>query len=402
MSLDLSIMVSEKIQAMTESATIKMAQKGRDLAAKGVKVISLSLGEPDFDTPEYIKEAATEGLKKGYTKYTPVPGLNELRKAIVSKFQRENNLIYTENQIVVSNGAKQSIANVCISVINPGDEVIIFAPFWVSYMEIVKFAGGIPVVISGGIDQDFKVTAEQVSDAITPKTKLIMFSSPCNPTGSLFTKDELEAIANVIKQHNNIVVLSDEIYEHINFLGEHTSIAQFEGMQDITAVVNGFSKGYSMTGWRLGYMAAPQWLSSACTKVQGQITSGATSFGQYAAAIALNGDQTNRIEMVKAFKKRRDLVLGLLSDIPGVKVNRPEGAFYVFPDISYYFGKTDGVNVINNADEFCEVMLAEAHVGAVSGSAFGDDNCFRISYAASEEDLTTAIASLKRVLGKFN
>ena len=228
-----------------------------------------------------------------------------------------------------------------------------------------------------------------------------MFSSPCNPTGSLFTKDELESIANVIKQHNNIVVLSDEIYEHINFLGEHASIAQFEGMQEITAVVNGFSKGYSMTGWRLGYMAAPQWLSSACAKVQGQITSGASSFGQYAAAVALNGDQTDRIEMVKAFKKRRDLVLALLSDIPGVKVNRPEGAFYVFPDISYYFGKTDGVNVINNADEFCEVMLSEAHVGSVSGSAFGDDNCFRISYAASEEDLTTAIASLKRVLGNF-
>lgn len=401
MSLDLSKMVAEKIQTMTESATIKMAQKGRDLAAQGVKVISLSLGEPDFDTPEYIKQAATEGLQKGYTKYTPVPGLNELRKAIVSKFQRENNLTYTENQIVVSNGAKQSIANVCISLLNPGDEVIIFAPFWVSYVEIVKFAGGIPVIISAGIDQDFKVTAQQVSDAITPKTKLIMFSSPCNPTGSLFTKDELESIANVIKQHNNIVVLSDEIYEHINFLGEHASIAQFEGMQEITAVVNGFSKGYSMTGWRLGYMAAPQWLSSACAKVQGQITSGASSFGQYAAAVALNGDQTDRIEMVKAFKKRRDLVLGLLSDIPGVKVNRPEGAFYVFPDISYYFGKTDGTNVINNADEFCEVMLSEAHVGSVSGSAFGDDNCFRISYAASEEDLTTAIASLKRVLGTF-
>ncbi|MCB0648516.1 MAG: pyridoxal phosphate-dependent aminotransferase [Saprospiraceae bacterium] len=401
MSLDLSVMLSDKIQAMSESATIKMAQKARELAAKGVKVISLSLGEPDFDTPQYIKDAAAEGLAKGYTKYTPVSGLAELKKAIVSKFKRENDLEYTEKDIVVSTGAKQSIANVFLSTVNPGDEVIIFAPYWVSYVELVKFCGGIPVVVGAGIDQDFKVNAQQVAAAINDKTKVIIFSSPCNPTGSLYSQEELESIAQVILPHNNLIVISDEIYEHINFVGKHASIATIPGMKEITAVVNGFSKGYSMTGWRLGYMAAPQWLAAACDKVQGQITSGASSFSQYAAAIALEGDQTPTREMTAAFLTRKKLVLELLSQIPGVKVNNPQGAFYVFPDISYYFGKSNGELTINNADDFCEIMLAEAHVGCVSGSAFGNDDCIRISYAASEENLRTAIGNLHRVLTTF-
>ena len=401
MSLELSTMLSDKIQAMSESATIKMAQKARELAAKGVKVISLSLGEPDFDTPQHIKDAAVEGLAKGFTKYTPVSGLAELKKAIVGKFKRENGLDYTEKEIVVSTGAKQSIANVVLSLVNPGDEVIIFAPYWVSYLEIVKFAGGIPVIISGSIDQDFKVSAQQVADAITDKTKLIMFSSPCNPTGSLFSAEELAAIAQVVLQHDNIIVMSDEIYEHINFVGAHASIAQVPGMKDITALINGFSKGYSMTGWRLGYMAAPQWLAAACDKVQGQITSGAASFSQYAAALALDGIQKPTHDMVAAFESRKKLVLSLLSQIPGVKVNNPQGAFYVFPDVSAYFGTSNGDLTINNADDFCEIMLSEAHVGCVSGSAFGDDNCIRISYAASEENLKTAIESLHQTLLTF-
>lgn len=401
MSLDLSVMLSDKIQAMSESATIKMAQKARELAAKGVKVISLSLGEPDFDTPQYIKDAAAEGLAKGYTKYTPVSGLAELKKAIVGKFKRENNLDYTEKEIVVSTGAKQSIANVFLSLVNPGDEVIIFAPYWVSYVELVKFCGGVPVIVSAGIDQDFKVNAGQLAEAITEKTKVIIYSSPCNPTGSLYSQEELESLAEVILPHNNIVVISDEIYEHINFVGAHASIATIPGMKEITAVVNGFSKGYSMTGWRLGYMAAPQWLAAACDKVQGQITSGAASFSQFAAAIALDGDQGPTKAMTAAFEKRKKLVLELLSQIPGVKVNDPQGAFYVFPDVSYYFGKSNGELTINNADDFCEIMLAEAHVGCVSGSAFGNDDCIRISYAASEANLTTAIGNLHRVLSEF-
>ena len=401
MSIDINVMIAEKIKCMTESATIRMAQKSRDLAAKGVDVISLSLGEPDFDTPDFIKDAAYDGLKKGYTKYTPVPGLVELRKAITEKLLKENHLKYTTDQIVVSNGAKQSIANICMSIINPGDEVIIFAPYWVSYFEIVKFNEGIPVVISGDISRDFKVTSAQVEAAITDKTRLIIYSSPCNPTGSVFTKEELTAIAEVIKKHNNIVVISDEIYEHINFTGDHFSIAQVEGMQDITAIVNGFSKAFAMTGWRLGYMAGPTWLASACNKVQGQITSGAASFSQYAAAVALRADQDEMSTMVTAFKKRRDLVIQLLREIPGVKVNVPTGAFYVFPDISHYFGKSNGNITINDADDFCEMLLSEAHVGSVSGVAFGDPNCFRISYAASEDNIRKAISNIKRVLEDF-
>jgi aspartate aminotransferase len=401
MSFDLNIMVASKVSEMTESATIRMAQKGRDLAAKGVKVISLSLGEPDFDTPDHIKEAAIDGLKKGMTKYTPVSGTADIKAAIIEKMKTDSGLDYKPNQIVVSNGAKQSVFNICTAIIDQGDEVLIFGPYWVSYIEIVKFCGGVPVVVNAGIEDDFKVKATDVANAITDKTRLIIFSSPCNPTGSVFTMEELESIAAVVKKHDNLVVVSDEIYEYINFQGKHASIASIEGMQEMTAVINGFSKGFSMTGWRLGFMCAPAWLASACDKVQGQVTSGAASFSQHAAAVGLRSDMKPTHDMAIAFKTRRDLVLKLLKEIPGVITNNPQGAFYVFPDISYFFGKSDGANTINNADDFSEIMLAEAHVGLVSGGAFGAENCIRISYAASEQDLTTAMGNLKRVLANF-
>jgi aspartate aminotransferase len=394
-------MLSEKVQSMQESATLRMAKKGRELASKGVKVISLSLGEPDFDTPQHIKDAATEGLAKGYTKYTPVTGLPMLKKAIVEKLKRDNGVEYAENQIIVSNGAKQTIANICLALLNEGDEAIIFAPYWVSYVEIVKFCGGTPIVINSGINQDFKVTPDQLEKAITPKTKMVIYSSPCNPSGSVFTAEELNGIAEVVKKHENILVVSDEIYEHINFTGKHASISSIDGMKDITAVVNGFAKGYSMTGWRLGYMAGPQWLVNACDKVQGQITSGASSFGQYAAAIALDSDHKPTHDMVVEFHKRRDLIIDLFSKIPGIKVNRPTGAFYLFPDVSYYFGRSNGIFTIKDADEFCELVLSEAHVACVSGAAFGDENCIRISYAASEEDLRTAVKNIADFLATF-
>lgn len=401
MGLDLSIMVAKKIQGMNESATIKMAQKARDLAAKGVKVISLTLGEPDFDTPQYIKDKATEGLKLGHTKYTPVPGTLDLRKSICEKLEKENGLNYEPTQIIVSNGAKQTIMNIFQSILDPGDEVVIFAPYWVSYYEQVKFCDALPVVIKAGIEDDFKASAAQLDEAISPRTRAVIFSSPCNPTGSVFNKSELEAIAEIVKKHDNLIVISDEIYEYINFSRDHISIAQLPGMQEMTAVVNGFSKGFAMTGWRLGYMAGPQWLVSACTKVQGQVTSGANSFGQYAAAHAISSDKSETRAMVAAFNKRRDLMIDLFSDIPGIKVNNPDGAFYLFPDVSSYFGKSDGSRIINDADEFAEILLEEAHVGTVSGSAFGNDDCIRMSYAASEEDLRTAAKQIKDTLAKY-
>jgi aspartate aminotransferase len=401
MSLSPSHMISKKVQEMEESATIRMAQKSRDLAAKGVNVISLSLGEPDFDTPNFIKDAAYQALQEGFTKYTPVPGSLNLRKAICEKFASENGLHFDTTQIVVANGAKQNIANICMATLNPGDEAIILAPYWVSYAEIVKFAGGNPILVKAGIEDDFKVKASDVQKAITDKTKLIIFSSPCNPTGSVFSREELEAIADVVREHENILVVSDEIYEYITFKGEHHSIGSFDGMEGRVATVNGFAKGFSMTGWRLGYMGGPKWLADACNKVQGQITSGAASFSQEAAAVALRSSREETISMREAFKSRRDLVVNGLKKIPKLKVNYPEGAFYVFPDVSAYFGTSNGQVDINNADDFAEAMLTEAHVGTVSGSAFGDDNCIRISYAASDKDLVEAIARIKRSLEEF-
>ncbi len=401
MSINPLKMLSAKVQAMEESSTIRMAQKARDLASKGVNVISLSLGEPDFDTPEFIKDAAYQALKKGNTKYTPVPGALDLRKAICDKFRTENGLEFDPTQIVVSNGAKQSIANICMAVLNEGDEAIVLAPYWVSYVEIIKFAGGNPIVLSAGIEEDFKVQADKIKEAITDKTKMLIFSSPCNPTGSVYTKEELKAIADVIGENGNILIVSDEIYEYITFAGKHESIGAFENVKENTATVNGFSKGFSMTGWRLGYMGGPKWLADACNKVQGQITSGAASFSQEAAAVALRSDRSETIAMKEAFYSRRDLVINGLKEIPGFKVNQPQGAFYVFPDVSHYFGYTNGNVEIHNADDFSEAMLTEAHVGTVSGAAFGNDQCIRISYAASESDLLEAVRRIKVCLEGF-
>jgi aspartate aminotransferase len=386
---------------MEESATIKMAQMARDLKAKGHDVIDLSLGEPDFDTPAHIKEAAKQALDAGFTKYTPVPGLVELRQAIVEKFRRDNGLEFQINQIVVSNGAKQTIANLALALLDEGDEVVILAPYWVSYFEIVKMAGGVPVIVNAGIEQDFKVTAQQVAEAISERTKFVLFSSPCNPTGSVYSKAELEAIAAVIAPHEHVFIVSDEIYEYINFTGSHASIGAIPMVKDRTITVNGFAKGFAMTGWRLGYMGGPKFIADACAKIQGQFTSGATAFGQKAAAHALLSDMTPTWEMREAFLRRRDLCLKLLSEIPGFKVNHPEGAFYIFPDISYYFGKSDSSTTIRNADDFCEYLLQTAHVGTVSGISFGAENCFRISYAASEASLTKAIGRIKTAVSRL-
>lgn len=394
-------LLSQRVERMSESATIKMAQTARDLAAQGYDVISLSLGEPDFDTPDHIKAAAKQALDEGYTKYTPVPGLAELREAICTKFERDNQLTFKPSQIVVSNGAKQSIANLCLALLNPGDEAVILAPYWVSYSEIVQLAEGVPVLVKAGIEQDYKVSPEQVAAAITERTKMLIFSSPCNPTGSVYTHDELKAIADVVAQHPHVTIVADEIYEYINFTGSHVSIGAFPQVKDQTATVNGFAKGYAMTGWRLGYIGAPQWLADACAKIQGQFTSGATAFGQKAAVTALLGDQSPTEAMREAFRQRRDLMIGWLRDIPGFKVNEPTGAFYIFPDVSAYFGKSAGDMTIHNADDFCEYILREAHVAIVTGSAFGADECCRLSYASAEETLKEAVRRIKAAVSQL-
>jgi len=387
---------------MSESATLKMAQKARDLRSKGYEVISLSLGEPDFDTPDHIKEAAKKALDDGYTKYTPVAGIPELREAICTKLKRDNNLDYTPNQVIVSNGAKQTIANLCAALLDPGDEIIIFTPYWVSYFEIVKIAGGTPVPLKAGIEQNFKVTPDQLDAAINPKTKAILFSSPCNPTGSVYTQSELEALATVIDKYDNLFIISDEIYEYINFESKHASIGAIDIVKDQTITVNGFSKGFAMTGWRLGYMAGPEWLAKACAKVQGQVTSGANAFGQKAASYALLADMGPTHQMKEAYQMRKKLVTSMLSEIPGINCNDPSGAFYVFPNIKELFGKSNGLMTINNSNDFTELILQDAHVALVAGSAFGDDECFRLSYASSEENLKLAINRMAEVLAKFS
>lgn len=387
---DKTYLLAKRLQSMSESATIKMAQVAREFKAKGIDVISLSLGEPDFDTPDFIKEAAKVALDEGYTKYTPVPGLLELREAIRDKFKRDNKLDYSVNEIVVSNGAKQCIANVCMSLLDEGDEIIVFSPYWVSYVEIAKMTGANPVIIHAGIEQDYKVTAHQLRDAITPRTKLVIFSSPCNPTGSVFTNTELTEISEVILAHPELFVISDEIYEYIIFGEKHVSIGSLPGMKERTITVNGFSKGFSMTGWRLGYLGAPQWIADACSKIQGQFTSGAASFSQRAATIALRSSLVESTTMADAFLKRRDLILSLLGNIPGFEVNLPEGAFYVFPKIDSFFGKTHENGAIHNAEDFALFLLECAHVAVVSGDAFGAPECIRISYASSEEEIKLA------------
>jgi len=395
------IQLSERLMAMEESATIAMSRKSRELKVQGKDVISLSLGEPDFNTPQFIKDAATKAMDDNFTKYMPVPGYDDLRESISKKFKRDNNLHYDTDQIVVSTGAKQSIANVVLTLINPGDEVIIPAPYWVSYIEIVKVAGGIPVMVNAGIEKDFKITGKELEEAITPRTKLVIFSTPCNPTGSVYSKEELQDLANSIKKHPSLIVLCDEIYEHINFESKHESLAQFEEVYEQVVTVNGVSKAWAMTGWRLGYIGAPKKIAGACTKVQGQFTSGTSSITQKAAIAAMEADPSVLKDMISAFKARRALVLEALSEMPGIKTNHPGGAFYVFPDCSAYFGKSYEGNVINNANDLCLYLLEESLVALVTGDAFGDPNCFRISYAASEETLKEAMRRISSALSKL-
>jgi len=383
---------------MSTSATLAMAAKTRELRAEGKDIIGLSLGEPDFNTPDYIKEAAIQAINDNYSSYTPVDGYVELKEAIIKKFKRDNNLIYTASQIVVSTGAKQSLANVAAVLINKGDEVIIPCPYWVSYADLVKLNEGIPVEVKTSIDTDFKITPKQLEAAITPKTKMIWYSSPCNPSGSVYSKEELRALADVLQKHPNIIVVSDEIYEHINFIGEHASMAQFDDMFNRTVTVNGVSKAFAMTGWRIGYIGAPEYIARACNKMQGQITSGANCIAQRATITALN-ESPERVQfMVDEFKKRRDLIISLLNDIPTFKNNMPEGAFYVFPDVSYYFGKTLRGKLIKNAVDFSFYLLEEALVATVDGEAFGNPDCIRISYAASQAEIIEAIKRIKAAL----
>jgi aspartate aminotransferase len=394
-------LLSERLRALSESETLAMTKKARELAAQGHKVISLSVGEPDFQTPQHIKDAAKKAIDDGFTFYTPVPGTAELRQAIAEKLKKENGLDYTAENIVVSTGAKQSIANVLLSIIDPGDEVIIFAPYWVSYVEMVKLAEGKSVIVEGTIENDYKVKPSDLEAAITPKTKAILFSSPCNPSGAVFSKEELTAIANVVAKHERIFVIADEIYEYINFEGTHFSIGSVPAIKDRVITVNGFSKGYAMTGWRVGYIGAPKWIAAACDKIQGQVTSGTCSIAQKAAYAAITGDLSSAKEMAVAYKRRRDLVTGLLKEIPGIKVNVPQGAFYTFPDISYYIGKSYNGTVINKASDLAMFLLNEGHVSTVGGDAFGAPNCIRISFAASDENLKEALRRIKECLAKL-
>jgi len=384
---------------MPESATLKMAQMARDLKSKGVDIVDMSLGEPDFDTPDDIKSAAKKALDQGFTKYTPVPGLPLLRQAVVNKLKRDNNLDYGIDQIVVTNGAKQALANICLALLNPGDEVVLFAPYWVSYDPIIKIADGVPVIISAGIEQDFKIMPHQLRAAITDKTKLILFSSPSNPTGSVYTREELGKLAEVLKDYPDIYIISDEIYEYINFESKHASIASFDFIKDRVIIVNGMSKGFAMTGWRIGYLAADTDIAKSCVKIQGQFTSGANSFGQVAAAYAL--DHGIYKDMITKFDKRRKIFIKLLKEIPGFKVNEPTGAFYLFPDISYYFGKSNGKITINSSIEFSENLLQEAHVATVAGTAFGAPECLRFSYATSMDNIIEATNRIKKFVKGF-
>jgi aspartate aminotransferase len=394
-------LLSNRVKSISESATLKMSRLANELKDSGTDVINLSLGEPDFDTPDHIKDAAAQALKDGYTKYTPVPGLLELREAICKKLKRDNHLHYQPGQIVVSNGAKQTISNLAMALLNPGDEAAILTPYWVSYFDIVGVAEGVPVAVSAGIEQDYKVTPAQLEASITSKTKFVLFSSPCNPTGSVYTRAELEGLAEVIRKHKNLLVISDEIYEYINFTDEHWSIARCEGMEDRAIVVNGFSKGFAMTGWRLGYMAAPQWLATACSKIQSQCTSGATSFGQKAAVAALEGDMSSTKFMCETYLRRKKLMRDGLNQINGIRANDPQGAFYIFPDISSFIGKSVGDKKINNSDDLAEYLLTTGHVATVSGAAFGNPHCIRLSFAASDENLNIALARMKDALGQL-
>lgn len=394
--------LSNRVNQLSESQTIAMARKSRELKAQGVDIISLSLGEPDFATPEVIKEAAKKAIDENFSYYTHVSGYLELREAICAKFRRDNGLEYSPDEIVVSTGAKQSIANAVLCLVNPGDEVIIPAPFWVSYLEILKLAEGQPVIIHTSISSDFKISPEQLEKAITPKTRLLMLSTPCNPTGSVYSREELQALAEVIARHPDIYILSDEIYEHINFSGGHQSFAQFSSVRDRVITINGVSKGFAMTGWRGGIMAAPKWIAQACDKIQGQFTSATCSITQKAMHKAMELDYDTYIRPMRdAFLKRRDLVLGLMKDIPGLVANVPQGAFYVYPEVSYYFGKTYKDHVIRHATDLSMYLLDQGHLALVPGAAFGEDNYIRFSYATSEKNLTEALKRMKEALARL-
>ena len=394
--------LSKRINNLSESQTIKMAKLGRELTAKGIDVINLSFGEPDFFTPEHVKEAAKQAVDENYSYYTPVSGYPELRKAIVEKLKNENGLTYTFDQIVVSTGAKQSLANAVLCLVDPGDEVIVPTPYWVSYSEMIKLAEGETVFINSTVENDFKITAEQLEAAITPKTKLFMFSSPCNPTGSVYSHEELASLAAVFEKYPDIYIISDEIYEHINFVDKHASIAAFDAIKDRVIIINGFSKAYAMTGWRVGYMASNKAIADACDKLQGQITSGTSSISQRAALAAYQNGLETVTAMKDEFRKRRDIVYALLKEVPGIQVNLPDGAFYFFPTVKDYFGKSVNGNVISNAEDLCLYLLNEAHVSTVTGEAFGNEDCIRISYAAAEEQLVKAVSRIKEALSKIS
>ena len=391
--------LSDRLQRLAPSATLAMSQKSSEMKAQGIDVINMSVGEPDFNTPDHIKQAAKLAIDENYSRYSPVPGYPDLRQAIARKLERENQLHYSPAEILVSNGAKQSVCNTVMALVNPGDEVIIPAPYWVSYPQMVLLAGGNPVIVEAGFEQNFKMTPEQLEAAITPKTRLLILCSPSNPTGSVYNKAELEALAKVILSHDDLFVLADEIYEHINYVGKHESIAQFPGMKERSIIVNGVSKAYAMTGWRIGYIAAPEWIVKGCNKLQGQYTSGPCSVSQKAAEFAYTSSQECVEEMRKAFERRRDLIVKLAKDIPGLEVNVPEGAFYLFPKCSSFFGKkTPDGKTIGNSTDFAMYLLEKAHVASVGGDAFGDPDCFRMSYATSDENIVEAMRRIKDAL----
>ena len=390
--------LSDRLQRLAPSATLAMSQKSSEMKAQGIDVINMSVGEPDFNTPDHIKEAAKKAIDENYSRYSPVPGYADLRKAIADKLKRENQLDYSPNEILVSNGAKQSVCNTVMALVNSGDEVIIPTPYWVSYPQMALLAGGVPVFVEATFEQNFKMTPEQLEKAITPKTRLLILCSPSNPTGSVYSKEELQALAEVILKHDDLFVLADEIYEHINYVGKHESIAQFPGMKERTILVNGVSKAYAMTGWRIGYIAAPEWIVKGCNKLQGQYTSGPCSVSQMAARYAYETSQDCVEEMRQAFMRRRDLIVRLAQEIPGLEVNKPEGAFYLFPKCSSFYGKTDGTTTIRNSTDLAMFLLEKGHVATVGGDAFGDPDCFRMSYATSDENIIEAMRRIKETL----
>ena len=393
--------LSDRLNRLAPSATLAMSQKSSEMKAQGIDVINMSVGEPDFNTPENIKEAAKKAIDDNFSRYSPVPGYPDLRKAIVAKLKNENGLDYTVNEVIVGTGGKQGICNVILALVNPGDEVIIPAPYWVSYPQMAKLAGGVPVIVNAGFDQDFKMTPEQLEAAITPKTKMLILCSPSNPTGSVYSKEELAALADVLRKHPDVFVLADEIYEHINYIGKHHSIAQEPGLKEQVIIANGISKAYAMTGWRIGFLAGPEWIIKGCNKLQGQYTSGTCSVSQKAAEAAYTLDQSAVEEMRQAFERRRDLIVKLAKEVPGLEVNIPQGAFYLFPKCNSYFGKSNGDKTINNSTDFAMYLLEEAHVATVGGDAFGDPDCFRMSYATSDENIKEAIRRIKEALSKL-